>query len=136
MIKTIALKTIKELSCITLCYYIVCKDKNNLITQLKFIKNKNLIQIIRILQNYFYKISLVKIKENLKLKSLEFIINQIKPPIFCREKKFFLNICSQTTLKESLNLLQELVDIELTCKKFFFSNPCLIFSQYLIKKIK
>lgn len=126
----------KDLVYINLCHAIVFKDKRNLLQQMERIQDTNFINMIRIIQNYFSKVLFVKNKEKYDNKSVNFIINNIKPPIFFKEKNIFLDICNKISFEKALKFMEELVELELSCKKSFIPNPYFILNQYLVQKVQ
>ena len=126
----------KDLVYINLCHAIVFKDKRNLLQQMERIQDINFINMIRIIQNYFSKVLFVKSKEKYENKSVNFIINNIKPPIFFKEKNIFLDICNKISFEKALKFMEELVELELSCKKSFIPNPYFILNQYLVQKVQ
>ena len=126
----------KDLVYINLCRAIVFKDKYNLLQQMERIQDTNFISMIRIIQNYFSKILFVKNKERYENKGVNFIINNIKPPIFFKEKNIFLYICNKISFEEALKFMEELVELELNCKKSFAPNSYFVLNQYLVQKVQ
>ena len=66
-----------------------------------------------------------------KNKNLEYIINNIKPPIFFKKKEFIIFQCKVWNLKLINIILTRLIELELKCKL----NPLLekiLLSQFIL----
>jgi DNA polymerase-3 subunit delta len=126
---------IKDLSYINLVHAIIFKNRENLITQLNKLEGINLFNSIRIIQNYLSKVLLVKNKETFENHSLRNLIDNLRPPIFFKEKSMFFEICKKISFDEALNFMEELLELELKIKNSKVINNNLILNQYFIQKI-
>ena len=126
---------VKDLSYINLLHSVIFKNNKNLITQLNKFEGMNLFNSIRIIQNYLSKVLLVKNKERLENHNLRNLIDNLRPPIFFKEKSMFFEICKKISFNEALNFMEELLELELKIKNSKVINNNLILNQYFIQKI-
>lgn len=125
----------KDFSYIDLCTAIAFKDKDKMLEQLKRINSEGVsfINIIRMLQNYFARVLHIKKEEKLKGDKAYNIINDLKPPVFFKEKTALLEICNKFNYDGVVDLMYELIKLEIDCKVITF-NPNTLLHNYLIQK--
>ena len=88
------------------------------------------VTIIRMFANHF------KLLERILLcfehnKNLEYIIGNIKPPIFFKKRKFLIYQCSIWNLKSINMILARLIDLEARCKLNYMAEKTLL-SQFIL----
>lgn len=127
---------IKDLSYINLLHSIIFKNRENLITQLNKLEGINLFNTIRIIQNYMSKVLLIKNKERFENHNVRNLIDNLKPPIFFKEKNVFFAICKEISFNEALSFMEELLELELRIKDSKVINNNFILNQYFIQKIQ
>ena len=127
---------IKDLSYINLLHSIIFKNRENLITQLNKLEGINLFNTIRIIQNYMSKVLLIKNKERFENHNIRNLIDNLKPPIFFKEKNVFFAICKEISFNEALSFMEELLELELRIKDSKVINNNFILNQYFIQKIQ
>lgn len=127
---------IKDLSYINLLHSIIFKNRENLITQLNKLEGINLFNTIRIIQNYMSKVLLIKNKERFENHNIRNLIDNLKPPIFFKEKNVFFAICKEISFNEALSFMEELLELELKIKDSKVVNNNFILNQYFIQKIQ
>jgi DNA polymerase III delta subunit len=128
---------VKDFSYVNLCAALIFKDKMQLLEQIKRFDNEGVtaINLIRMLQNYFARVLLIKKEERFKGEKAAFIINNLTPPVFFKEKNTLLEVCNKVSYEEIIDLMTELVDIEIKCKVITFNTNTLL-ANYFTEKIQ
>ena len=126
----------KDLSYINLLHSVIFKNKTKLINHLNTLEDTNLFNTIRIIQNHINKVLLVKNKEKFENHNLRSLIDNLKPPIFFKEKTTFFEICKKISFNEALNIMEELLKLELRLKESQTINNNFILNQYFIQKVQ
>jgi DNA polymerase-3 subunit delta len=128
---------VKDFSCMNLCEAIAFKDKGKMLEQLRRIESEgiNFVNIIRMLQNYFARVLYVVKEAHLNGSRVEIIINGLKPPVFFKEKSALVKICDTVNYDYATELMNELIELEISCK-FTAFNPDMLLYNYLIQKIQ
>ena len=88
------------------------------------------VTIIRMFANHFKLLEriLLHFEHN---KNLEYIIENIKPPIFFKKKEFVIFQCSIWDLKSINMILARLIDLEAKCKLNYMAEKTLL-SQFIL----
>lgn len=127
---------IQDPAYINICYAIVMKNKSCLLKEIEKVVNVNYINIIRIIQGYFSTVLSIKYKEKHENKMIRLVINEIKPPIFFKDKEIILDICNNITLDQALLFMEDLIALEINCKESLTHNQHYSLYYYLIYKMQ
>ena len=91
------------------------------------IENQNQILLLRILSNKVRRLLLIK-EQNKDNQTLENTINSVKPPIFWKEKPLVKKQLSIWKKNELVNTINEINDLEISCKKNPQISPVILFN--------
>ncbi|WP_407651254.1 DNA polymerase III subunit delta [Candidatus Bandiella euplotis] len=128
---------VKDFSCINLCSSIVFKDQKKMLEQLRRMEGEgiNYISVIRMLQNQFAKVLYVKKEEQDKKIKTDAIINNLRPPVFFKEKAILVEMCNNMSYGNAIQIMNELIQLEISCK-FTSFNPNTLLYNYIIQKVE
>ena len=93
------------------------------------VESINQILLLKILGNKIRRLILIKKQENAN-QSIDHLINSVKPPIFWKDKPIIKKQLSMWKTKNLIEVIQEINDIEISCRKNYQVAPIIFFNFF------
>ncbi len=113
-----------------LCIAVITGAVQDLVNMLETLYSfqNNYIMVIRFLQYFLARVISVQMSNI----DVEQATNNLKPPVFGKQKMNFINAVERSNLYNNIMLLELCIDIECNLKKLDISNPLTLLSQSLL----